>query len=68
MSKYAVRCAAFVCVAAGLALSAQAQPKLTLSQDSWDFGEAWHGANPSLDLVLKNEGTEDLRLTRVKAC
>jgi len=53
----------------GVAWAQEARaPKLALSQESWDFGAMWHGENPQLTLVLKNEGNADLNLTRVKAC
>ena len=58
-------------MAAGLVGSAFAQqpaPKLQLSQNSWDFGEVWHGEHPTLDLVLTNIGDADMVFRRIKAC
>lgn len=42
-------------------------PQFTLSQDSWEFGEVWHGEDPELRLVVTNKGTADLELKRVSS-
>lgn len=61
-----------LCLLGALGWAAQAQdppaPKIVLSPESWDFGEAWHGEEPTTTLTIKNEGNADLKLTRVKAC
>lgn len=61
----------FVGVIVSLSVVAGAQeaaaPHLVLSQDSWDFGEVWHREKPQLTLVLKNEGTADLKIHEVKS-
>jgi hypothetical protein len=41
-------------------------PRIALSQDSWNFGEVWHPQGASLTLVVKNEGTADLRIKDVR--
>lgn len=65
-----VRPLAIVGMAALLASNAMAQskdaPKLVLSQESWDFGKVWHPESPTLTLVIRNEGTADLRISQVK--
>ena len=59
-----------LCVALGVMASAVAQvapaPKLVLSQDSWNFGEVWHPQPATVALVVKNEGTADLKLGKVQ--
>ena len=59
------------CVALGLSCGARAQtpaaPRLVLSQDSWDFGEVWHPESPALALVVRNEGTADLKIESVQS-
>jgi hypothetical protein len=52
---------------AALATVAAAQPKLVLSQESWDFGKVWHPESPSITLTIRNEGTEELKLIKVHA-
>ena len=72
MFRRAARISILACVAAGLAATAFGQekpaPKLVLSQEAWDFGEAWHGTLPKLNLVLTNAGNADLVFRRIKAC
>jgi hypothetical protein len=46
--------------------AAFAQPKLVLSQESWDFGPVWHPATPTLTLMLKNDGDAELKISEVK--
>jgi hypothetical protein len=41
-------------------------PRIVLSQNAWDFGEVWHPLSPVLKLGVKNEGTADLTIGRVK--
>ncbi len=43
------------------------QPKMVLSQESWDFGEVWHPESPRLTLVLRNEGNADLKINNVES-
>jgi hypothetical protein len=43
------------------------QPNLSLSQESWDFGQVWHGATPNLTLVLKNDGDAELKISEVRS-
>lgn len=43
-----------------------AAPRLTLSQDSWNFGEIWHPQAASLTLIVKNEGTTQLEIGDVR--
>jgi hypothetical protein len=66
--KYAPLVSALV-LSLGVAASAQdaGQPNIKLSQDSWNFGEVWHGAQPQLKLVISNTGTAPLRLTEVRS-
>ena len=52
----------------GVALAQEAgQPKLTLSQPSWDFGKAWHPEPRSMVLTIKNEGDAELLLEEVRS-
>ncbi len=59
-------------VGAGLAAAqapaaqAPAGPRLTLSQDSWNFGEVWHPQGVALTLIVKNEGNAPLELSDVR--
>lgn len=71
MTRRLPRVAALACVVSGLAWTAWAQapaPKLTLSHESFNYGDVWHGDHPVVDLELKNEGNADLVFTRVKVC
>ncbi len=63
---------ACVCgVILGLSGSGPAQeprlPRLVLSQDSWDFGEVWHPESAKLTLMIKNEGSADLKIEQVRS-
>lgn len=40
-------------------------PRLTLSQESWDFGKVWHPDPVYLDLGLRNDGAADLHISKV---
>lgn len=51
--------------AAGQPTPARPGPRISLSQTKWDFGEVWHLDQPKMDLIVKNEGTETLKLVRV---
>ena len=42
------------------------QPKITLSSELWDFGDALYGDALQQSFTIKNEGEADLRLDRVK--
>lgn len=51
-----------------LAVSAMAgKPRLTLSEDVWNFGTIWHGDKVRHDVILRNEGDAELRILKVKA-
>ncbi len=57
-----------IVLSAGVAFAQEAaQPKLTLSQPSWDFGKAWHPEPRSMVLTLHNEGTGELRIEEVRS-
>jgi len=51
----------------GAATQDNPQPKMVLSQESWDFGEVWHPESPKLTLVLRNEGNADLKINSVES-
>jgi hypothetical protein len=53
--------------AAQTAAQAPAGPRITLSQDSWDFGEVWHPQSVSLTLIVKNTGDAPLQISDVRA-
>ena len=43
------------------------EPKITLSQDSWDFGTVRHLEKPDLTLTISNTGTAELRIAKVSS-
>jgi hypothetical protein len=54
-------------VGAGLTWAqSPAAPRLTLSQDSWDFGAVWHPQGATLTLIVKNEGDAPLEISDVR--
>jgi hypothetical protein len=42
-------------------------PKLVLSQPNWDFGQAWHEDQPTMTLIIRNEGNAELKMTEVRS-
>lgn len=56
-----------VLFAAGAGPAAAQQPKIALSATKWDYGTVWHGELPRYTLIITNEGTAELRITRVMA-
>lgn len=44
-----------------------AKPKITVSQETWDFGTIWHGEKVSQEVTVKNEGDAELKIDRVRA-
>ncbi len=50
---------------AGAAAQTPPEPKLVLSQDSWDFGTILHLDKPELKVTITNAGTADLRIAKV---
>lgn len=54
-----------------LAVSAFAQsagePKIVLSQASWDFGQVYHPAKPEFILTVTNAGSAELRIEKVES-
>lgn len=43
-----------------------AQPVITLSQPSWNFGEVWHPQTQTLRLIISNKGDADLEIRDVR--
>ncbi len=41
------------------------EPKITLSQDSWNFGTVRHLEKPEITLAISNTGTGELRIAKV---
>jgi hypothetical protein len=60
----------FFCWVAAALAGAGAQeasaPRITLSQDFWNFGEVWHPESTSLTLVVTNTGNADLQIKDVR--
>jgi hypothetical protein len=56
---------------AGLAVLASTamagKPRITLSEEVWNFGTIWHGEKVRHDVILRNEGDAELRIHKVKA-
>ncbi len=52
--------------AVAAAQAAAPAPKIALSQEEWDFGKVWHQEFPTVTLVIRNQGTAELKITRIK--
>lgn len=58
---------ALVALAAPAGGQSPGDPKIALSQPSWDFGEVYHPAKPEFVLTVTNAGSAELRILKVES-
>jgi len=65
--RYMLFCIAVIAATVLSPDASMAAPKMELSTNTWDFGEIYQWANPSINVGITNSGDEPLKITDVKA-